>query len=176
MISKISKRDKKAFEDFYRAMERPLYGFIFLKLNDSHQASDLLHDVFIEVWKGAGRFEGRSSVKTWVFGIAYRKVIDVYRRSGRVETMADVPEMADESPTAEETLVSSERATHVRACIEELKPDHRVAIELAFFEDFSYRQISDVVGSPEGTVKTRVYHAKKLLLRCVTARLKLGVV
>lgn len=175
MISKISKKDKKAFADFYRAMERPLYGFIFLKLNDSHQTSDLLHDVFIEVWKGAGRFEGRSSVKSWVFGIAYRKVIDIYRRGGRVETMAELPEIEDESPTAEQLLVTSERAAHVRACIEELKPDHRVAIELAFFEDFSYRQISEVVDSPEGTVKTRVYHAKKLLLRCVSARLQTGV-
>jgi len=54
----------------------------------------------------------------------------------------------------------------------ELKPEHRSAVELAFYEDMSYGQISEVAGVPEGTIKTRIFHAKKLLMRCLQGRMK----
>ncbi len=171
LLSAISGGDKAAFAAFYREMERPLYRFVVSKLNDPHEASDILHEVFMEVWRSAGKFEGRSTVKTWIFGIAYRKTMDHFRKHGRVSVTDEVPEIEDDTPDAASCLVAAEQAEHVRHCLGTLSADHRMAIELAFYEDMTYGQIADTVGAPEGTIKTRIYHAKKLLLHCLSGRI-----
>ena len=174
LLERVAQGDKSAFAALYREMEKPLFRFIQVKLNDPFQSGDILHDVFLEIWKSAGRFEGRSAAKTWMFGIAYRKVMDVFRRSARLELTDDVPEQEDESPDAEACLLASEQSEHVRHCLGELKPQHRSAVELAFYEDMTYREIAEVTDVPEGTVKTRVFHAKQLLMRCLEGRLRTG--
>ena len=171
LIRRTSQRDKAAFSALYRQLEGPLFRFIRSKLNDPFEAADIVHEVFLEVWNNAGRFEGRSSVKSWVFGIAYRKTMDVFRKSHRIDYSDDLPDTVDDSPGAEACLVSAENGQHVQACLATLKPEHRSAIELAFFEDLSYREISEISDVPEGTVKTRVYHAKQLLMHCLAGRI-----
>jgi len=156
-------------------MEKPLFRFIQSRLNDPFESSDILHDVFMEVWKSAGRFEGRSKVQTWIFGIAYRKVIDLHRKRGRQVLTDEVPESIDEDADTEACLASGQEAEHVRHCLETLKEDHRSAISLAFYEDMTYGEIAEVAGVPEGTIKTRIFHAKKLLLRCLSGLVERGV-
>lgn len=174
LLARVADGDRKALDDLYRSLETPLYRFIRSRLNDPFEASDVLHDVFLEIWRGAAKFEGRSTVKTWAFGIAYRKVIDVFRKSTRVDVTDDVPEMEDVDPTAEACLLSAERNEHLKHCLGTLSSDHRSAVELAFFEDLGYREIAEIVDAPEGTIKTRVFHAKKLLLHCLEGRLTRG--
>lgn len=171
LLSSMAGGDKTAFAAFYREMERPVYKFITSKLNDPHEASDILHEVFMDVWRSAGKFEGRSTVKTWVFGIAYRKTMDHFRKHKRVSVVDEVPDREDETPDAVSCLAAAEEADHVRHCLGELSTDHRMAIELAFYQDMTYGQIAEVAGKPEGTIKTRIYHAKKLLLHCLSGRL-----
>jgi RNA polymerase sigma-70 factor (ECF subfamily) len=164
--------DRAAFARLYRALERPAFRFILSKLNDPHEAADILNEVFMEVWRTAARFEGRSSVKSWVFAIAYRKTMDHFRRTRRTTVSDDIPEVEDESPDALTCLAAAEEAEHVRHCLGTLSPDHRSAIELAFYEDLSYGEIARISGTPEGTIKTRVFHAKRLLLHCLGLRMK----
>lgn len=171
LLKQMSKGEMAAFDQFYRSMEKPLFRFLASRLNDPFQCADILHEVFLDVWAGAGRFEGRSSVKSWVFGIAYRKVMDHFRKQGRFTTDEDLPEQEDDSPDALTCIAATQDAAHVRACLQGLKPDHRSAIELTFFEDLGYREIAEILEVPEGTVKTRVFHAKKLLMHCLEGRL-----
>ena len=175
LIERIAKGDKSAFELFYRTMEKPLFRFVQSKLNDPFQSADILHDVFLEVWRGAARFEGRSSVRTWVFGIAYRKIMDVFRKDARTTVTDLLPDREDESPDVVQCLIATQDRALVQDCLGKLSPDHRSAIELTFFEDMSYREISAVMDVPEGTVKSRVFHAKMLLMRCLEGRMKKGV-
>lgn len=175
MLQAVADGDKTALAGLYRALEKPVYRFIFKKLNDPFEAADILHEVFMEVWRSAAKFEGRSTVKTWVFGIAYRKTMDHFRKHKRVTPSDDLPEQVDDAPDAATCLAAAQEAEHLRFCIEGLKTDHRTAIELAFFEDMSYGEISAVVDAPENTIKTRVFHAKKLLLRCLSGRMKEAV-
>ena len=174
-LTQIAHGDKTALAALYRALEKPVYRFILSRLNDPFESSDILHDVFMEVWKSAGRFEGRSKVQTWIFGIAYRKVIDLHRKRGRVYLTDEVPETIDDSADTEACIASGQEAVHVRHCLETLKDDHRSAISLAFYEDMTYAEIAEVAGVPEGTIKTRIYHAKKLLLRCLSGLVERGV-
>lgn len=175
LLNRIAEGDKRAFATFYQAMELPIYRFIASKMNDPHEAADIQHDVFMEIWRAAGRFEGRSTVKTWVFGIAYRKTMDHFRKHKKMDLTDEIDDRVDDSPDAASCLAAAEEAAHLKACLSELKPQMRSAVELAFFEDLSYPDIAEIVGVPEGTIKTRVYHAKKLLLRCLSTRIK-GVV
>ncbi|MEO0342368.1 MAG: RNA polymerase sigma factor [Pseudomonadota bacterium] len=171
LMQSIGSGDQAALAGLYRALERPVYKFILSKLNDPAEAHDILHEVFMDVWKAAPSFEGRSTVKTWIFGIAYRKTMDHFRKHSRVSVTDDMPEQIDESPDAASCLAASQESAHVKHCMGELKAEHRSAVELAFFEDMSYGQISEVAGVPEGTIKTRIYHAKKLLMRCLQGRI-----
>jgi len=172
LIQRMARRDMAAFEAFYRALEKPLFRFLASRLNDPFACADLLHEVFLDVWNGAGRFEGRATVKSWVFGIAYRKVMDHFRKQGRFTTDADMPEREDDSPDALTCLAAAEDAAHLHACLDRLKPEHRAAIELTFFQDMGYREIAEVLDVAEGTVKTRVFHAKKLLMHCLEGRFR----
>ncbi|MEM9755543.1 MAG: RNA polymerase sigma factor [Pseudomonadota bacterium] len=166
-LAAVANGDRAALGALYRALEPSVFRFLHARLNDSFEAADLLHDVFMEVWRGAGRFEGRSKVRTWVFGIAYRKLVDAGRKRARLTPMADVPEPDETAPDGAAALARAEEAAHVRTCLGTLSDDHRTAIDLAFYEDMTYREIAAVLGVAEGTVKTRIFHAKRLLLRCL---------
>ena len=174
LLRRIASGDRDALAAFYRRHERGLYRFILSRLNDPAEASDLLHDVFLEVWRVADRFEGRSKVTTWLFGIAWRRAVDRHRARARLAPSDDLPDAEDDAPAGEACLLAAEESEHVRHCMGTLKPDHRAAIGLAFWEDLSYREIAAVTGAPEGTVKTRVFHAKRLLLHCLETRVSRG--
>lgn len=172
LLARIATGDTRAFQDLYRAHEVAVYRFVASRLNDPHESRDIVHDVFMEVWRNAGRYEGRSKVRTWLLGIAWRKTVDALRRRGRVDLPGEeMPDPADEAPAGEACLLAGQEAAHVRHCLGELSGDHRAAVTLAFYEDLSYGEISQVAGVPEGTVKTRIFHAKKLLLRCLEGRM-----
>ena len=176
LIQQISAGDKQALAALYHAYERPVYRFIVSRLNDPHEAADILHDVFMDIWRVAGSFEGRSQVKTWIFGIAYRKVIDVHRKRARVNVTDEVPETGDIQDAADTGYAAQEEAAHMRYCVGTLSDEHRTAISLVFYDDMTCAEISEIAGVPEGTVKSRLHHAKKLLLRCMTARIGARVV
>ena len=171
LIRQIAEGDTQALAALYRAYERPVYRFIVSRLNDPHEAADILHDVFMDIWRGAASFEGRSQVRTWIFGIAYRKVIDTHRKRARVTVTDDVPEPADAAEGAEAGYAARQEAEHLRFCVDALKDDHRVAITLAFYEDMTVAEIAEVAGVPEGTIKSRLHHARKLLLHCLSGRI-----
>lgn len=169
LLKRIATGDRSAMAALYRDLERPLYAFIQSRLNDPFQSNDILQDVFLDVWRSAGRFEGRSSVRSWIFGMAWRKVIDVHRAGKRLSYSDDLPDQEDTSPAAVALMGQEQEHKRLRGCLAGLKDEHRTAIELAFFQDLGYREIAEVAGVPEGTAKTRVFHAKKLLLHCLEA-------
>jgi RNA polymerase sigma factor (sigma-70 family) len=171
LMQAVGTGDKAAFTALYRDLEKPVYRFIRSKLNDPFEANDILHEVFMEIWRSAAKFEGRSAVKTWIFGIAYRKTMDRFRKSKNTYVSDNIPDVPDEGPDQVDQLEAREQSVHIKFCMDKLSPEHRMAIELAFYEDLNYREVAQAVGSPEGTVKTRIFHAKKLLQRCLVTRI-----
>ncbi|WP_025897763.1 RNA polymerase sigma factor [Sneathiella glossodoripedis] len=172
LIRKISEGDEKAFADFYRMFEKRLYHFIKQKLNDPFEAADILNETFLEVWRKAATFEGRSKVSTWLFGIAYFKTVDRMRKNGKlVVGDEEIPEQVDETADAMACLLAKENGAHIQFCLEQLKLAHRTVIELAFLNDMAYGEIAKIVSCPENTVKTRMFHAKQLMKNCLSNRL-----
>jgi len=172
LIARVAKGDEEAFATLFRLLEARVYRFILSKLNDSFEAADILNETFLEVWRSANRFEGRSKPTTWIYGIAYHKIMDRYRKQ-KPEDLTDpaLLEQVDEGADQAATLAALEEGEHLRHCLDELKPAQRAVMELAFFEDLPYREIAEIVSCPEGTVKTRIFHAKEALRRCLTLRM-----
>ena len=168
LVAQIANGDRKAMRSFYDTYSDPVYRFAKVWLADPFEASDIMHETMMEVWKSAGRFGGRSSAKTWVFSIAKNKSIDRNRKGGRTVLQDPDPNIVDDSPTPHAILDAFQDAKRVRACVDALSPAHKTAVHLAFYEDLTYREIAEMEDCPAGTIKTRIMHAKKLLMRCLS--------
>jgi len=167
LIVQVAKGDRKAMRILYDAYADGVYRFAKVWLSDPFDASDIMHETMMEVWKSAGKYGARSSVKTWIFSIAKNKSIDRNRKGKRTVLQDPDPNIADESPEPFAITQAFQDAKRVRACVEALSPAQRTAIHLAFYEDLSYREIAQMENCPTGTIKTRIMHAKKLLMRCL---------
>ena len=171
LLASVALGDRAAMRVLYEKHHDGLFAFLRSRGADRQQASDVVQDAMLDVWRFAGRYRAeKSSAKTWIFTIARNKLIDRVRRGGRVTLVEELPESVDLAPDPEAVAMAASDASRLRACLAELKPGHLTLIRLAFFEDMTYADIGAVEDLPEGTVKTRIFHAKKLLLRCLGRR------
>jgi RNA polymerase sigma-70 factor (ECF subfamily) len=163
-IRRIAAGDRRAFEELYAVYARRVFRFMIRMVKDEARAEELVNDVLVEVWKSAGRFEGRSKPSTWIFGIAHHKGLNALRGKKLPTTEFDEARpVADPAEGADAALDRGARRERVRAALDVLSPDHRTVVELTFFHGLSYPEIAEAIGCPTGTVKTRMFHAKKRL-------------
>jgi RNA polymerase sigma-70 factor (ECF subfamily) len=149
----------------YERHSEALHRFLHRRLRDPIEAGDVMQEVFLEIWRTAARFEGRAAPRTWIFGIARNKAVNSIRRSVRAVDLPDRrDDLADDAPDPEAVVAATSDAARLRACIARLSDAHRSAIHLAFYEELPYGEIAAIEGVPVGTVKTRIMHAKRLLL------------
>ena len=133
-------------------------------------AEDLISDVFLDVWRQAGRFEGRSAVSTWLLSIARFKALSALRRrpdeeldeetAGAIEDPSDDPEIA---------LEKKDKSALIRKCLTGLSAEHREIIDLVYYHEKSVEEVAEIVGIPENTVKTRMFYARKKLAELLKA-------
>ena len=156
----------------YERYNDAVFAFALGRCGDATLASDCVHDTMLDVWRTADRYAGRSSVKTWVFSIARNKLIDALRRRGKLSFVEEVPESADTAPDPEAAAIAAGEKERLHKCLEGLKPIQKSAIRLAFLEDLTYPEIAEIEAVPVGTIKTRIFHAKQALMRCLEAGLR----
>ncbi|WP_157960478.1 sigma-70 family RNA polymerase sigma factor [Marinimicrobium alkaliphilum] len=165
LLDAMAAGDMDAMTAFYRRHETRVYRYLMAKLNDSFVAADLLNEVMLDVWRSATRFAGRAKVTTWMLGIANNKVLTYWRKQGRREFTELDDNLTDETPAAdlEQAVAAVQDGDRLRAGMQGLSPPHREVLHLVFFEELDYADIANILQVPEGTVKSRVYHAKNLL-------------
>jgi RNA polymerase sigma-70 factor (ECF subfamily) len=139
-------------------------------LGSRAEASDIVHDIFVSLWDGSAQFRHDASLRGWLFTIARNKVIDRLRRSGREVPREPDVNLPDQAADPEQVAQAAQLREQVAACLEKLSGAHRRAIMLSFYEDFSYREIATIEATTEGTIKSRVFHAKQLLMHCLSHR------
>jgi RNA polymerase sigma-70 factor (ECF subfamily) len=141
-----------------------LYRWLLRLVDDGTLAEDLLSEVFLDVWRRAASFEARSSVSTWLLAIARYKALSARRRRTDAElddaTASMVPDTADDPEVA---LQKKSRTEALRQSLTRLSPDHREVIDLAYYHGKSVKEIAEIVGINEATVKTRMFYARKKL-------------
>lgn len=168
LLLRVAKGDEGAMRLFYERHHDGAHRFVRSRLNDDGEvASDAVHEAMLEVWRRAASFDGRSNVRTWLFAIVRNKAIDRLRRERREVSAEPDGNVPDGSPDPETVTANAQDARRVRACMAALRPEHRTAIHLAFYEEMTHAEIAAVEGVPMGTIKSRVHHAKRLLAYCL---------
>ncbi|QAA77206.1 MAG: sigma-24 (FecI-like) [Candidatus Bipolaricaulis sibiricus] len=157
LVARVAEGDGDAFRTLYERYADRVFRYALTLLWDRHLAEDVMQETMVAAWKGAGQFEGRSRVSTWLFGIARHQAFRARRSDAKGQR---VPEETDEVPDPAPLL---EREMHVQRAVESLPPEQREVVYLAFYEGLPYEEIARVQGVPEGTVKSRMFHAKRKL-------------
>lgn len=159
--------DRRAFAALVGLYQDPVWRFLTRFVGDRDLAEDLTQETFLRVHRGIGGFAGRSRFSTWVFGIARNLALDAARRTGRRPTIVDRgdDELLDDRSQAPSSTVTVE----LQAALDSLSPAHREAILLVEVLGLTYREVGDLTGTPEGTIKSRVHNARRQLHRWLTA-------
>lgn len=168
LLTMIAAGDKTAMRALYLRHSEAVQRFIQTRVRDHFEVSDILHNTMLDVWRSAARFEGRANARSWILSIARNKAVDHIRKQSRTQLGEPDETIPDDTPDPEAVLAASQDAVRLRKCVSELGDHMRAAIHLAFFEDMTYPEIAKAENVPEGTIKTRIFHAKKLLMRCLS--------
>lgn len=162
--------DRSAFATLYRMTSAKLFGICLRICGDRGAAEDVLSEVYLTIWRRAGAYEpGRASPISWLATIARNRAIDWRRSAGRrpVVALDAAPEVADETPTAEDRLVEREGAGRLHLCLDQLEEKQRAAIRRAFFGGMTYAELAEREAVPLGTMKSWVRRGLHKLKDCL---------
>jgi RNA polymerase sigma factor (sigma-70 family) len=181
LLRRVADADRKAFETLYHLYYRRLFAYLFKLTRRGDLVEEVLNDVMFAIWTGAGRFDGRSRLSTWIFGIAYHKALKALARQasaggahGTITSTAgdddgrEIEEVATgEGPQS--LLERREVASTLGKALGALSAEHRAVVELTYYYELSYGEIAEIVGCPVNTVKTRMFHARRRLKELLPA-------
>ena len=170
LIGRIAGGDRLAMQALYARHHVKVFRFVLRLVRNEASAQDLISEVFLDVWRQAARFEGRSAVSTWILAIARFKALSSVRR--RKEAQLDEEEaerIEDEADTPEVALQKKDTGEVLRQCLAKLSPDHREIIDLVYYHEKSVEEVAEIVDIPENTVKTRMFYARKKLAELLKA-------
>ena len=158
LLELIAAKDRDALSDLYSQYHARLFKFVFRMTRSYSAADELVNDIMLAVWRGAGKFRGDSKPSTWIFGIAYRQALKrLSRKQLTIASHLDVDQLPDTQSKA------VEQEDWVRQGLETLPAAQRLAMELVFFLGLSYEEVAAVTECPVNTVKTRMFHARRKL-------------
>ena len=176
LLERVGRQDESAFRELYKAFSRKVYAYLMNQVQDTARAEEILADTMYEVWRAPGRFRGDAQFSTWLIGIARNKALMAYRSRRADEVHDDLDDIAEtkasDAPDAFAQLADKQRSQGVRHCMDKLSDEHRECMHLVFYEGFALAEVADVQGIPENTVKTRLFHARQKIKKCLTQLLR----
>ena len=169
LVERIAAGDKLAMQVLFARHRTAIYRWLLRFVGNETVAEDLLSDVFFDVWRQAGRFEGRATVTTWLLSIARFKALSARRRRRADAELDETIEstVADTADDPEITLQKKGRNELVRHALTKLSPDHREVIDLVYYHEKSVDDAAQILSIPSATVKTRMFYARKKLAELV---------
>jgi RNA polymerase sigma-70 factor (ECF subfamily) len=171
LIGRIANGDRLAMQVLFARHHVRVFRFVLRLVREEATAEDLISEVFLDVWRQAGRFEGRAQVSTWLLAIARFKALSALRRKPEQELDEEtVAAIEDPSDTPDVTLEKKEKGEVIRQCMTSLSAEHREIIDLVYYHEKSVEEVAQIVGIPEATVKTRMFYARKKLAELLKAQ------
>ena len=171
LIARIASGDRLAMQVLFARHHVHVYRFVLRLVRNEATAEDLISDVFLDIWRQAGKFEGRSAVSTWMLSIARFKALSAMRRKQDAvlddETAERIEDQADDPETA---LAKKDKGALLRQCLTALSAEHREIIDLVYYHEKSVEEVAGIVGIPAATVKTRMFYARKKLSELLKER------
>jgi len=170
LIERIAAGDKLAMQVLFARHQVRVYRFVLRLVRDQSVAEELVGEVFLDVWRQAGRFEARSTASTWLLAIARYKALSALRRRTDQELDDDkVATIEDPGDSPEVAVLKQNKGDVLRQCLTALTPEHREIIDLVYYHEKSVEEVAQIVGIGENTVKTRMFYARKRLSELLKA-------
>lgn len=157
LVERLAGGDDTALADLYDRYAGFVYGLANRMLMNRQAAEDVTQDVFVALWENPGRFEpGRGTLRGFLGTLTHRRAVDLIRREdARRKRESRAPADAP-PPDLAETAARTDASGRVRDALALLPAAQRQALELAYFQGHTYRQVASVLGIPEGTAKSRL--------------------
>lgn len=169
LIKEIADENKYAFKVLYNKYVKQIHSYIYKLTNDSKLSEEVTNDVFFEVWNSAEKFQGKSKVLTWIFGIAHNKTINELRKKKEISVdPEELMNVVSKDMETEELMMKKDREKQIKSALDQLSPEHRTVVELTFLQGLSYKEIAVIMDCPVNTVKTRMHYAKEKLKETLT--------
>ncbi|MBL7741264.1 MAG: sigma-70 family RNA polymerase sigma factor [Chitinophagaceae bacterium] len=160
LVALLQQRNEKAFSYLYGNYSGALYGIINAIVTDSETANDVLQEVFVNIWRKIGSYDPlKGRLFTWMLNVARNAAIDKIRSKGFRDSLKNQPlsENVDSNIGASVHPVIND--VGLKKMISNLKEEHRVLIDLSYFQGFTHEEIAKAMDMPLGTVKTRIRSA-----------------
>lgn len=159
LLQRFRAGDEAAVKAVYEKFRGPVFAIAISILRDRGLAADATQQTFIKAWKAASTYDPDRSIKPWIYAIARRTAIDIYRKRSRVVVKDDV-----DTVIPPRGLETAWEVFEVRAAVDELPDEERQVIKMSHFDGLTHQEIADAVGIPLGTVKSRSYRAHQRLM------------
>lgn len=174
LVARANNGDQKAYAELMARYKDAIYFMLLKMINNKTDAEDLTIEAFGKAFKNLSQYSPHYAFSTWLFKIASNNCIDYLRKKRSnvisidrnfVDEKDTEPQiqLRDETPDPEENLIRSQKAVLMRTIVQKLKPRYRTLIELRYFKEYSYEEISKELGLPLGTVKAQLFRARELL-------------
>src|SRR5499427_6963329 len=153
LVAKIAAGNRLAMQVLFARHHARIYRFVLRLLGSEALAEDVTSEVFLDVWREAHRFEGRSAVTTWLLAIARHKALAELRRRPEPPSDAGSMDASDPADNPEATFAIKHRGEILRNCLTRLSPRHREIIDLVYYHEKSVQEAANILGVPGNTAK-----------------------
>ena len=171
LLQRIEQGDRAALHELYQSYYHALLRFIERITRSPELAQEGVNDVMLTVWRNSSSFGRRSSVSTWIMGIAYHKALKALavRRRWSSRFGFHIDDFEDRSEAAVEPSEHRDLRDWLTKALDALPPAQRAVVDLTYFGGYSYEEIAAIMGCPVNTVKTRMFHARAKLRHALPA-------
>jgi len=184
-VSRLQANEDAAYDELVRVYHASIFHVAYRMLGDSNDAADSVQEIFLKVFRNVQRFRGESSLKTWIYRIAFSEILNRLRwwkRRFRSSTVSLDDQQdgrgpyihrASATPSPLQVLESKEREKAIQLALTKLSSEHRSIVILRDIEGFSYAEIADVLGISTGTVKSRLARARMDMKKALARHLSI---
>lgn len=161
LVKQALKGDETAFEEIVRRYERTIYNVAYRMVRNHDDSLDITQTVFVKAYRKLSSFNPSYKLFSWLYAIAVNESINYIKKQSRmVPTDLD---LGVDQRTPADAVASAEVGEQIQTALMGLSLDYRIVVVLKYFLEMSYREIAEIVGIPEKTVKSRLYTARERL-------------
>jgi RNA polymerase sigma-70 factor, ECF subfamily len=161
LVVGVSRGEREALAELYARHGSWLLLRLARRCSDTGLVDEVIQDTFLAVWRGASRYHGTGEVGAWIWGIAIRRLID--RLRGRPPATVSLLEVQKTEPSAEEQVLLGIEYGDLGGALRQLPPELRAVVEATILDGLTTREAGQLLGIPNGTVKTRLMRARAAL-------------
>jgi RNA polymerase sigma-70 factor (ECF subfamily) len=162
LLQRVATADRSAMHILFSRHHLAIYRFALQQLQDKVLAEDVTSEIFLDIWRLADRFEGWSTVRTWMLAITRHKTTAA-RQKPRLWFDGESAASAESTDNPNARMEVRDRQALLRKCMTRLSAEHREVIDLVYYQEQSMDSVATILGIPRSTAKTRVFYARRRL-------------